>query len=255
MSAPLPPGFFARPVAHRGLHDRAAGRIENTLSAIRAAAEAGYAIEIDVQLSADGAAMVFHDDTLDRLTAGTGLVRARSAAELARIAVTGGGDTIPTLPEVLAAVAGLVPLVVEIKDQGGRMSAEGVGPLEAAAAAALAGYRGPAAVMSFNPASMAEMARLAPALPRGLVACAAEAWDDGALPQDRLAALARLDAFDAVGAAFASYHWRDLPTPATVRLRAGGAPVICWTVRSAADAAAAMAHSDAVTFEGFRPAA
>jgi glycerophosphoryl diester phosphodiesterase len=253
MIAPLRPGFFSRPVAHRGLHDRAAGRVENTLSAVRAAAEAGYAVEIDVQLSADGEAVVFHDDTLDRLTAARGPVRARTAAELARLAVSGGGgDAIPTLRETLGLLAGRAPIVVEVKDQGGRMTAEGVGPLEAAVARALAGYRGAVAVMSFNPAAMAEMARLAPALPRGLVACAADAWDED-LPQAHLAALARLEAFDAVGAAFASYRWRDLPTPQTARLRAAGLPVISWTLRSADDARVALRHCDAVTFEGFIP--
>jgi glycerophosphoryl diester phosphodiesterase len=253
MTAPLRPGFFARPVAHRGLHDRAAGRVENTLAAIRAAAESSYAIEIDVQLSADSEAVVFHDETLDRLTAERGPVRARTAAELARIPVIGGGgDAIPTLADALAALVGRVPLVIEIKDQGGRLSAEGVGPLEAAVVRALAGYRGPVAVMSFNPASMAETARLAPALPRGLVACAADAWDED-LPPAHLASLARLDAFEAVGAAFASYRWRDLPTPETARLRAAGVPVISWTLRAVADAALALAHCDAVTFEGFDP--
>lgn len=255
MTATLPPGFFARPVAHRGLHDRAAGRVENTLSAVRAAADRGFAIEIDMQLSADGQAVVFHDETLDRLTAERGPVRARTAAELARIPVAGGGgDAIPTLGDVLAAVVGRAPLVIEIKDQGGRLSTEGVGPLEAAVVRALADYRGPVAVMSFNPASMAEAARLAPALPRGLVACAADGWDED-LPPARLAALARLEEFEAVGAAFASYRWRDLPTPETARLRAAGVPVISWTLRSAADAALALRHCDAVTFEGYDPGA
>jgi glycerophosphoryl diester phosphodiesterase len=253
MTAALPPGFFARAVAHRGLHDRAAGRIENSASAVAAAARAGWAVEIDVQLSADGRAVVFHDDRLDRLTAETGRVRDRTASELGRLALTDGrGDAIAALEAVAALVAGRVPLVVEVKDQGGALSEAGVGPLEAAVAAALAGYAGPVAVMSFNPASMAAMARLAPALPRGLVACAADAYDEPLSPARR-AALASLADFDAAGACFASYGWRDLPTPATARLRGAGAPVICWTVRSAADAAAALRHADAITFEGFDP--
>ncbi len=250
----LPPGFFARAVAHRGLHDRAAGRVENSLSALRAAAAAGWAVELDVQLSADGEAMVFHDDALDRLTATTGPLRARSAADLARISLTGGGgDAIPTLAQALAAVAGRVPVLVEIKDQGGRLDATGVGPLEAAVAAALRAHDGPVATMSFNPASMAAMARLAPEIPRGLVACAPDGYDEP-LDAAALGALAGLDAFDAVGAGFASYRWTDLPTPTTARLRAAGVPVICWTVRRAEDEAPALRHADAITFEGFAPA-
>jgi glycerophosphoryl diester phosphodiesterase len=118
MSPPLPPGFLARPVAHRALH--APGRAENSLAAVAAAVTAGYGIEIDVQLTSDGRAVVFHDETLDRLTAQTGLVRDRHSRELAAIPLPGGG-TIPLLREVLAAVAGRVPLMIEIKDQDGRM--------------------------------------------------------------------------------------------------------------------------------------
>lgn len=168
MRAPLPEAFLRLPIAHRALHDRAAGRPENSPGAIRAAIEAGYGIEIDLQLSADGVPMVFHDETLDRLTAETGPLAARTAAELRAIPLRDAADTIPTLAEVLELVAGRVPLLIEIKDQDGALG-PAVGALEAATAAALEGYGGPAAVMSFNPQSMAEMARLRPDLPRGLV--------------------------------------------------------------------------------------
>lgn len=246
---PLPPGFCARPFAHRGLHDRAAGRIENSPAAFAAAVAAGYGIECDVQLSADGAAVVFHDATLDRLTAETGPVRARTAADLGRIALSGRTDTIPSLGALLAQVAGRVPLVVEIKDQGGRFDAAGVGPLEAAVAAALADYAGPVAVMSFNPESVVEMARLAPSVPRGLVA----GGDYGPLPEARRAALRSMAAAEATGAAFVSVFHRELPSARSAALRAAGLPVLCWTIRSPADAQTVAPHADAITFEGFTP--
>src|SRR6056297_1261202 len=113
----LPPGFLARPIAHRGYHDAAAGRIENSRSAFAAAMEAGYGIELDVQLSRDGVAMVFHDTMLDRLTDETGPVRDRGAAALQDIGLTGSRDTIQTLTQVLRAIDGTVPVLVEIKDQ------------------------------------------------------------------------------------------------------------------------------------------
>jgi glycerophosphoryl diester phosphodiesterase len=243
----LHPAFLGPAIAHRGLHDRAAGRIENSRAAVAAAVAAGYGIEIDVQLSADREAMVFHDDTLDRLTGETGPVRARPAAELGRIALTGGGETIPTLGEVLAIVAGRAALLIEVKDQGRRMDATGVGPLEARVAALLAGYAGPVAVMSFNPASVAALRDAAPAIARGLTACGPDGWE-GAAGADRLAAMAD---WDAVGASFCSYRWRDLPTPQTAARRAAGFPVLSWTLRSAADDAAARRHCDNVTFEGY----
>jgi glycerophosphoryl diester phosphodiesterase len=85
MRPALPPDFLRLPLAHRALHDRAARRPENSPAAIRAAVAAGYGIEIDLQLSRDGIAMVFHDETLDRLTDQTGLVADRDAADLGAI--------------------------------------------------------------------------------------------------------------------------------------------------------------------------
>ncbi|SEA09335.1 glycerophosphodiester phosphodiesterase family protein [Rubrimonas cliftonensis] len=244
--------LVAAPVAHRGLHDPKAGRVENSRAAVAAAVSAGYGVEIDVQLSADGEAMVFHDETLDRLTRETGLLRERTAAALSDTALTGGGETIPTLGEILALVGGRAPLVVEIKDQGGTLDGAGVGPLEARVAALLSGHGGTVSVMSFNPASVAAMARLAPSLSRGVVACAAADYPDD-IPAERREALAEMTEAEAVGAAFFSYDWRALPTPRTRALRAQGLAALCWTVRSAADAELALRGADALTFEGFAP--
>lgn len=245
--------FLARPFAHRGLHDRKARTIENSRGAIRAAMEAGYGVELDLQLSADGEAMVFHDAALERLTGESGPVRARAAAELARIRLTGADETIPTLGDILSLVGGRTPLLVELKDQGGRLDETGVGPLEARAAELLRAYDGPVAVMSFNPASVAEMARLAPDAPRGLTAMAARRYD-WRMARARRAALAQVADYEATGCAFVSFDHRDLPTPETAALRAQGGAVLCWTVRSASEEATVRAHVDAVTFEGYRPA-
>jgi glycerophosphoryl diester phosphodiesterase len=250
----LPAVFTGPAIAHRGLHDRAAGRIENSRAAVRAAVEAGYGVEIDVQLSADGEAMVFHDDVLDRLTGRSGPVNALTAAALGQIALTAGAESIPTLAEIIAIVAGRAALLVEIKDQGGRMDATGVGSLEARVAALLASYAGPVAVMSFNPASVIAMRDLAPAIPRGLTACAAAGYDEQHLGPERLAALAAMAEYETAGACFCSYAWRDLPTARTAALRAAGRPVLCWTLRNAADDAAARLHADNVTFEGYAAA-
>src|SRR3954464_1510972 len=76
----------ARPIAHRGLHDAAAGVIENTTSAFQAALDGGYGIECDVQITADGEAMVHHDGALGRLTDGSGALDSMTAAELKRVA-------------------------------------------------------------------------------------------------------------------------------------------------------------------------
>ncbi len=117
----LPQAFLNLPIAHRALHDVADGRPENSRAAIRAAISAGYAIEMDLQLSRDGRAMVFHDYDLGRLTGQSGAVCQRDAADLAAIPLRGGDEGIPSFAEVLDLVAGRVPLLVELKDQHGAM--------------------------------------------------------------------------------------------------------------------------------------
>ncbi|ETX28021.1 glycerophosphodiester phosphodiesterase family protein [Roseivivax isoporae] len=247
---PLPRAFLDRPIAHRGLHRARDGRPENSRAAVAAAIAGGYGIEIDLQLSADGVAMVFHDAALDRLTDATGPLAARTAADLAAIPLRHGSETIPTFAEILACVAGRVPLLVEIKDQDGALG-PGVGALEAAAAADLAGYAGPVALMSFNPHAVAALARAAPGLPRGLVTCAfpAAEWPDVPAPvRDRLRAIP--DA-GPTGASFVSHDARDLDNPRLAELAAQGVAILCWTIRSAEAEAAARRVAANVTFEGY----
>ena len=247
----LPPGFLSRPMAHRALHGP--GRPENSRAAVRAAVDAGYGIEIDVQPSSDGVAMVFHDDTLDRVTGETGPVRARTAVELGGIGLTGGDGGIPTLEEVLAEVGGRVPLVIEIKDQDGTLG-PGIGGLEEATARALHGYGGPVAVMSFNPHSVVAMKALAPALPRGLTTCnfVSDYW--AAVPPDVQAAHTAMERLDDSGASFISHHHLDLAADPVAGAKAKGLPVLTWTIKSEAEAREARTVADQITFEGFLPA-
>lgn len=248
--AKLPDDLLRLPVAHRALHDVVDGRPENSRAAIRAAVSAGYAVEIDLQLTADGQAMVFHDYDLKRLTGDTGPLRQRTAAELSRISLAGGdGEGIPSFSEVLDLVAGQVPLLVEIKDQDGAMGPD-VGPLEAAAARALKAYDGPLALMSFNPHSMAEMARLVPDVPRGLVTSAYDAahWPLSAATCDNLR---EIPDFDRVEAAFISHEAADLARPRVRALHGEGVPVLCWTIRSPEAEAEARKLADNITFEGY----
>jgi glycerophosphoryl diester phosphodiesterase len=251
MRVALPPALLRIPVAHRALHDRAKGVIENSATAVRAAMAAGYAIEIDVQLSADGQAMVFHDDRMERLTAATGLVRDHAADALGRMVLMGARDTIPTLDHVLTMVAGQVPLLIEIKDQSLKMS-DTDGRLEAAVAAMLRAYKGDVAVMSFNPHSMAHMARLAPDMARGITTSAYDPQDWAPLPPAQCDALRAIPDYDRVGASFISHEAHDLSRPRVADLKAGGAAILCWTIRSPNDEAKARAVAQNVTFEGYR---
>ncbi|MEO0937656.1 MAG: glycerophosphodiester phosphodiesterase family protein [Pseudomonadota bacterium] len=245
----LPADFLRLPIAHRALHGP--GAPENSRAAVRAAVRAGYGIEIDVQLSADGAAMVFHDYALERLCGVPGTVRTKSAAELSAIPLLGGEEGIPTLAEVLSLVSGQVPLLVELKDQDGAMGAE-VGPLERAVAEALTGYDGPVAVMSFNPHSVGLMAELAPEVPRGLTTSGFDPdfWPMG---DATCARLRDIPDYDTVGACFISHEVADLGRERVSALKAHGAAVLCWTVRSRAVEAKARRIAQNITFEGYAP--
>ncbi|WP_300033451.1 glycerophosphodiester phosphodiesterase family protein [uncultured Roseobacter sp.] len=250
MTPALPEVFLTTPLAHRALHDVCDGRPENSRAAIAAAVAAGYGIEIDVQLSADAGALVFHDYELARLAEAAGPVRARSTGDLRGIPLKGGdGEGIPTLPEVLALVAGRVPLLVEIKDQDGALGPD-VGPLEASVAEALADYSGPVAVMSFNPHAVAEMAKLLPEVPRGLVTDPFEAAD-WPVPAETLARLRDIPDFKRTGSSFISHKWQDLSRPRVAELRKNGAAILCWTVKSPADEAQARQVAQNITFEQY----
>lgn len=246
----LPRPFLTTPLAHRALHDKADGRPENSRAAIRAAIAAGYGVEIDLQLSRDGQAMVFHDYVLERLTGETGPVRQRDANALGAIALKGGAEGIPTFSEVLDIVRGQVPLLVEIKDQDGAMG-DKVGALEEAAAAAARGYDGPLAFMSFNPHSVACMARMAPNVPRGLVTDGYSLANWPLLPAKTRARLRDIPDLERVGASFISHGVRDLNRPRISEIKAAGLPVLCWTVRSPKEEAEARKVADNITFEGY----
>ncbi|MBT8409378.1 MAG: phosphodiesterase [Alphaproteobacteria bacterium] len=252
MKTPLAPGFGARPFSHRGLHDRKAGRPENSPAAIRAAVAAGYGIEIDIQASADGQAIVFHDYDLERLTGQAGEVRQRTADELGQITLIGGSDAVPTLRECLDIVAGAVPLLIEIKDQDGKMGAN-VGVLEEAVAKALTGYDGPVALMSSNPHSVAALSTLAPKLPRGLTTSAYSAKGWPKLPDDARDKLRGIPDFAHTGSVFISHEAADLDRPRVAALKSQGAAIFCWTIRSAAQEDLARRVADQITFEGYLP--
>jgi glycerophosphoryl diester phosphodiesterase len=247
---PLPEVFLRLPFAHRGYHDQKQGVIENSLSAFRAAIAAGYGIELDVQRSADDVAVVFHDDDMDRLTDATGAFRDYSAAELGRIRLRGSTDTIPTLKEVLALVAGRVPVLVEIKENWNTMKdTEGV--LEGAVAAALHGYTGPVAVMAFNPHCIAHMARLAPDVARGLTTEAYDPVLNAPISAEVCAYLREIPDYDRTISSFISHQASDLTRPRVAALKAQGAAILCWTIRSPEAEADARRIADNVTFEGY----
>lgn len=242
-------GWPLRPVAHRGLHDVAIGRIENTPSAFASAIAKCYAIECDVQAAAGDEPVVFHDDTLDRLMDATGLVAERTPSELAQLAYRGGADRILTLDMLLAQVAGRAPLLIEIKTMFGAP-----GRFVQRICDIAAGYQGPLALMSFDHRAMIAVREFAPHIARGLISYR---WDDDWMPQVPPAERAKLRDLayhGAVEPSLIAYDIDDLPEAAPLDLRAQlGIPLFTWTVRTPLQRARAAEYADAIIFEGFEP--
>ncbi|MCO5133554.1 MAG: glycerophosphodiester phosphodiesterase [Phyllobacteriaceae bacterium] len=226
-----------RPIAHRGLHDVSRGIFENTLSAAKAAIEHGYAIEVDLHPSRDGVPMVFHDNTLNRLTQESGNVRDRSAGELASIGIGGSADRVPTLAQLLDLTGGRSGLVLELKGIAGEDDG-----FVAAVLSVLEDYDGPVAIMSFNHWLLADARKLGATIPVGLTA-------EG---DDKLNGVHR-EAMAAYQPDFVSYGIDDLPNDFVREFHETGRPVITWTVRSPEAAAKSALYADQITFEGFLP--
>ena len=226
--------LIARPFAHRGLHGE--GRIENSRAAFEAAIAAGDGIELDVQASADGEAMVFHDERLDRLAEAEGRIAERSARELEAIRLRDCSETIPTLGDILRLIAGRVPLLIEVKSPGRRVSA-----LSRAVERSLADYVGPVAVMSFNPAVGRWFSAHSPDRLRGLVVTEAGKPKRGLLRRRLAAFWSRPD--------FLAYDIRDLPSHFADRHRRRGLKILTWTCRSDDQRAVARDYADQIIYE------
>ena len=242
---------FIRPIAHRGLHNARAGLIENTAPAFSAAIAKGYGIELDLRPAADSTPMVFHDLELDRLFDARGLISDLAPKELARLTYKASKPVAHpiTFAELLDLVDGRVPILAEIKSEWAPPDAVF---LKAIARLAKA-YKGPLALMSFDPAMVAGIRTLAPEVPRGIISglYEGEGWWLDQLTAERAFRLSHLIESGPAAPDFFAYHVKDLPTPVTRFLREGlGMPLFTWTVRTAADLKTARTHADAPIFEG-----
>jgi glycerophosphoryl diester phosphodiesterase len=240
----------ARPIAHRGLHDAAAGVIENTAGAARAAIAGGYGIEIDLQISADGEAMVHHDDVLGRLTEGDGRLDRMSAAELKRVAFHGGDERMLTLGELCDLVGGRVVILPELKSRFA-----GDPRLPQRVAAVLSAYPGPAAPMSFDPLQLEVLRQKAPKLPRGIVAAKYRPhpyWDQ--MPPSLRYRMGSLLPAVPARPHFVAYAIDNLPALAPSLARhILCLPLLTWVVRSPPERQRAARWANQMIFEGLRP--
>ena len=245
-----PDWLTARPVAHRGLHDRAAGVIENMPAAAEAAISGHFGIECDIQLTADGEAMVHHDDALGRLIEGSRALLEMTAEELKAVSFRDTPERMMSLGDLCALIRGRVPLVIEMKSHF-----DGDRKLVKRMAEVLAGYSGPAAAMSFDPEQVLALREIMPELPRGIVA--ERSYDEAdwpeATPAQRRGMLHLRHAFR-TRPQFVAFWVDELPAPAPwIARNIFGLPLLTWTVRTAEQRARAGRHADQMIFEGFVP--
>jgi glycerophosphoryl diester phosphodiesterase len=245
-----PDWLTARPVAHRGLHDRARGIVENMPAAIAAAVAANFSIEVDLQLTADGEAMVHHDDALGRLNEGSGPVRDKTAAQLRQVVFKDTPERMMSLGDLCALVAGRVPLVIEVKSHF-----DGDRKLVARMAEVLATYSGPMVGQSFDPDQLVALRERMPKLPRGIIA--ERRYDD-----DEWAKLTPAQRADMVDLRhgfrtkphFVAYSVNELPSLAPwIARNLFGCPLLTWTVRTPEQRERAARYADQIIFEGFVP--
>lgn len=245
-----PQWLTARPVAHRGLHDISRGIVENMPAAAKAAISGDFAIECDIQLTADGEAMVHHDDALGRLTEGSGALLTKTAAELKAVRFKNTAERMMTLTDLCDLVAGRVPLVIEVKSHFDRDRT-----LVRRMAEVLSTYEGPAVGMSFDPDQVSALRELIPSRPRGIVAehdYSAEEWPQASPSQRR--DMTYLRHFFRTQPDFVAYWVNEMPSPAPWLARnLFRCPLLAWTVRTAEQRACAARHADQIIFEGFVP--
>lgn len=249
----MPDDPFARPVAHRGLHDRAEGIVENSASAFAAAIERGFGIECDLHLTADGEVVVFHDDDLERLTGRTGRLHTISAEQLCATPLLGSvaQDCPPRFTALLSQVAGMAPLVVELKRQP---SAAAGRELAHKAVDLVREYRGPLVFKSFEPAILAAVRDAGYNGALGIVTYGYRApeWNRTLSAPQRIVRRHLLH-WPRTRFTFISCAHDALTLPAIRLFRPFGMKVMSWTVKDPATARYALEHADQIVFEGFDP--
>jgi glycerophosphoryl diester phosphodiesterase len=248
----LDPKAFLRPIAHRGLHNVKRGIVENTAPAFDAAMARGYGIECDLRPAAGGLPVVFHDLTMNRLIDGRGAISGVTPSDLKRLSYRDGATRISTFADLLDQVDGRVPLLVEIKSEWDAPDFAFLGKIAKHATA----YKGPVALMSFDPSVMAALKALAPKVPRGIVSgsYAGAGWLNRKVSKARASRLRDLLESGPVAPHFYAYQVSALPAPVTEFARhVLGLPLFTWTVRTAKERAIAAKYADAPIFERYLP--
>lgn len=232
--------------AHRGLHDRSRGVPENSLPAFLRAAESGYGIEMDVQLTKDEQVVVFHDNTLKRVCGLDAPVNSRTFEELQELSLLGTKERIPLFSEVLKAVDGRVPLIVEIKMADSRTRVCEL------ADRILQGYKGRYCMESFHPLAVYWYKRHRPGIVRGQLS--ADFVKEGERETFPMWIVHHLLTNFITRPDFVSYSHKGAGVwSRRICRRLYRNLAVAWTIRSEEELRAAKEQFDLFIFEGFRP--
>lgn len=230
--------IVSRYIAHRGFH--CASAPENSLAAFQNAIDAGFAIELDIQKISDGTIVVFHDESLSRMTGKDGYVRMLKKTDLKKFKLLGTDQTIPTFKETLKLIDGKVPLLIEIKNDGK------VGEFEKDVLDALKSYKGEFAIQSFNPFVLLWFKQHAPNILRGQLS---SFFKGEKMSFARRFVLKRMKFNKQTKPDFISYNANDLPNKFVKKYN--NLPLLAWTIKSKEDFMKAVKHCDNMIFEGF----
>lgn len=234
--------LYGRNVAHRGLHDRSGKTPENTCSAFRAAAEAGYGAEMDARLTADGAVVIFHDKYTGRMCGEDVCVEEAALETLRTLYPDGGAEPIPTLAEALDAIGGRGPVILELKTAGRRNALLCGKVLEH-----IRDYDGALCVESFDPRIVAWFRKNAPDILRGQLTDACRNMKKGApLP---LAFAVSNGLTNVIARPQFIAHGPGKKSPLIRLAEKRGAMSVHWTSHNIAR----QLENDAVIFEHYRP--
>ena len=249
----ISPRLFNRPepvpkvyYAHRGLHDNQSDAPENTMAAFDKATEAGYGIELDVQMTKDGQVVVVHDFDLKRVCGIDKAVDECTYEELQEYPIYGSSQRIPLFTDVLQLVGGRVPLIVEIKYKNGKS------PICEKAQEILNTYEGVYCIESFHPQALLWYKKNYPEICRGQLSMNYQRETENAGPEKWIARhlllnfLARPD--------FIAYDCRAKNALSkTIDRKLFGCPSVGWTIRSQEELDACRDYYDYFIFEGFIP--
>ncbi len=239
--------ILKKPIAHRGLHDE--NNPENSIPAFHAAIACGFPIEMDIRLSKDGKIVVFHDDTLSRMTGANLSVIDCSFEDLSVLRLTGSQERIPLFSDFLKEIDGKVPLLIEFKN----MPSVNTKDFIRLAAEELKDYRGEYAVQSFQPFYMRAFKELRPDIPVGILATEESTkadFNNSPIWRIKARAVRNMSFNNSVKPDFISYHFKGYPNKATEKFTGNK---LAWTVRSPEDEAYARQYADNIIFENYLP--